>query len=244
MRFLKQFFKFSIVLCLNGCTKDETNPIPAAGLVAKIMLDGNGMDEVHQTVAVNHHAVFVADRHGETNHAVHFSRSDSAFLDFGDVAAYSFPQNIFTTSCWVMVEDTSQPIAILSKRTAVGPFEYSLDNHFSKAIFNFDNWIASGATTVYGTDPLDASAPIKLNQWQHIAVVADGVTLRVYSNGELMPGLDSIKAGNSFSDTDAPFQIGAGGGYGKNYFFNGAIDDLLIYNRALSEEEIKTLSEL
>jgi hypothetical protein len=227
-----------------SCKKDEVASLPTEGLVANISLDENAFDEINQITGVNYHAIPYSDHHGNMNGAMFFNRNDSAYLDFGDAAVYSFPQNIFTISCWVMVTNTTQPITILSKRTAVGPFEYSLDNHMNKTVFNFDNWIASGSTTVYGTDPLDASVPIAINQWEQIAVVADGIVLKTYLNGQMVGGIDSIKSGNSFSDSDAPFQIGNGGGYGKNYFFNGAIDDVLIYNRALSEEEIKTLSEL
>jgi len=229
---------------LFSCKKDDVVTPPQDGLVANISLDGTTVDEINNITAINHNVTPIANRLGESDHAMYFNRVDSAYLDFGDAAVFSFSQSIFTISCWVMVTDTNQPITILSKRTSMGPFEYSLDNHMNKTVFNFDNWIASGSTTVYGIDPLDASIPIVNNQWEHIAVVADGIVLKTYSNGQLIGGIDSIKLGNSFSDTDAPFQIGNGGGYGKNYFFNGAIDDILIYDRALSEEEIKLLSEL
>lgn len=231
-------------LLLAGCAKDQGKEIPSVGLIAKISFDGSAFDEVNNISGINHAAALTADHHGIANRAMYFNSHDSSYVDFGSDRNFSFPQKVFTLSCWVFVTEASQPITILSKRTPFGPFEYSLDNHMNKSVFNFDNWISSGATTVYGTDPLAASVPITLNQWQHIAVLADGMTLKVYSNGQLMPGVDYIKSGNSFSDTDAPFQIGVGGGYGKNYFFEGAIDEVLIYDRVLSEEEIVLLSSL
>jgi hypothetical protein len=35
--------------------------------------------------------------------------------------------------------------------------------------------------------------------------------------------------------------VGNGGGYGKNYYFQGAIDDIKIYNRVLNNSEISAL---
>jgi hypothetical protein len=35
--------------------------------------------------------------------------------------------------------------------------------------------------------------------------------------------------------------VGNGGGYGKNYYFQGGVDDLKMYNRVLNADEIKAL---
>jgi hypothetical protein len=126
----------------------------------------------------------------------------------------------------VKVIDSISPGAVLSKRGITGPWEYSIDNHFDKGVFNLDNWISDGTKTVYGIDPLDASAPFQLNTWQHVAYVADGQTLRVYLNGAIQTGEDGYQSGYFFSDTDGHLVIGDGGGYGKHYFFNGCIDDV------------------
>ncbi|MEO5673496.1 MAG: LamG domain-containing protein [Chitinophagales bacterium] len=241
---MKNYFIILGFLLVYSCHKTEKISIPQEGLVVNIPLDGDAVEIVNNLTGSIHAVHPYPDHHGIANQAMYFNRDDSAYLDFGDASSFSFPQNIFTLCCWVFVSDTSQPITILSKRNATGPFEYSLDNHMAYAVFNFDNWIASGSTTVYGTDPLNASLTVETNEWIHIAISADGFMLRAYRNGYLLPGIDSIKSGNSFSDTDAPLQIGVGGGYGKYYFFDGAIDDILIYNRALSSLEIMTIAEL
>ena len=59
-------------------------------------------------------------------------------LNFGDLNLASITNAIFSISCWVNLEDTLKPCAILSKRSPYGGFEYSIDNHFrNKQFFNF-----------------------------------------------------------------------------------------------------------
>jgi hypothetical protein len=235
------------VICLwifDSCKKNDLPVPPQDGLIADIALNGDAFDRINLISGTILNAQPTSNRHGENGQAMYFTRHDSAFIDFGDAPEFSFPQNIFTISCWILANDTSSPSTIMSKRNATGPFEYSLDNHMNRQVFNFDNWVPDGSTTVYGKDPLNASAAFITGQWQHIAFVADGFLLKAYLNGQPTGVADTIKAGFAWSDTDAPFQIGVGGGYGRYYHFDGAIDDILIYNRVLTDDEIKLLAGL
>lgn len=79
-------------------------------------------------------------------------------------------------------------------------------------------------------------------EWTHLAVTFDGSNQRGYVNG-----VKAEKSGNvdmpwdgPIRHVDAPLQIGA---YSSSFLFTGMIDDLAIYNRALSEEEILEVME-
>jgi hypothetical protein len=232
------------LLCCNKEKETTTNVNLNDGLQLNILFNNNLLEDINKVNGVNKKTTFVNDRKNKANSAIHFNRADSAEIVFGDIENASFANNIFSVSCWVLLEDTLKPCAILSKRSAFGGFEYSIDNHFrNKQFFNFDNWIASGTNTVYGIDPLNASAQINLNTWQHLVFVADGSTLKVYKNGVLQNGIDNRNINESFTNTDKPFVIGNGGGYGRNYYFQGAIDDIKMYNRVLNDDEIKYLFE-
>jgi hypothetical protein len=100
---------------------------------------------------------------------------------------------------------------VLSKRNAFSPFEYSLDNHFNHQGFTLDNWVANGGGTIYGIDPLKASAPVLLNSWHHIVYVADGVELKCYNDGVIQSQTDIKTSATSFSQTAASLIIGNGG---------------------------------
>jgi hypothetical protein len=71
------------------------------------------------------------------------------------------------------------------------------------------------------------------NQWVHIVGTFDGTTIRIYRNGVLSESKIAPKP----ALTTSPLRIGV---Y-STYYFNGIIDEVLIYNRALSESEIKAI---
>ncbi len=233
-----------LLLIVLSCKKEaDSLPDITTGLVVNIPLNGSAYDSISGVTGAGYFVIPIFNRHGETNMAMQFNRNDSSFIDFGDLPSASFPNNIFSICCWINVPDTATAMTILSKRGVTGPWEYSLDSHFSKTIFNLDNWVYDGSTTVYGIDPLKASAPIETQIWQHLAFVADGISLRVYLNGVLQNGSDDHHENFLLSDTDAHFIIVNGGGYGQNYFFNVSIDDVRIYNIALEQSTSKYLSQ-
>lgn len=233
-------FSFIVIL---GCKRDKPFPDISSGLVAFFPLNGMAIDSINNVYGINHKATSIKNRAEIEGKAMNFYRVDTAFINFGDHLNYSLISNQFTINCWVCPVDSFYSCSIFSKRNPWGPFEYSMDNHFSHSVFNFDNWPSDGNGTVYGIDPLSASSYLKLNEWHMISFIADGSTLRVYSDGILEEGIDDRNMSRSFNDTDAPLMIGVGGGFGVNYYFNGGIDDVRIYNRVLTEEQIKYLLE-
>jgi Concanavalin A-like lectin/glucanases superfamily/Putative esterase len=85
--------------------------------------------------------------------------------------------------------------------------------------------------------PQDArgTAQLPLNTWTHLAVTFDNATLRLYVNG-VQVGSRAV-AGPLLASTGA-LRIGGNTIWGE--FFQGLIDEIRIYNRALSQIEIQT----
>jgi len=73
--------------------------------------------------------------------------------------------------------------------------------------------------------------------WQHIAAVRDGGVLRLYVNGEQVAASTAFDAAEYDISTDGPLRIG----FGAHDYFNGAMSDVRLYNRALRVEEIEQL---
>ncbi|KYK27271.1 hypothetical protein AYK26_04000 [Euryarchaeota archaeon SM23-78] len=76
---------------------------------------------------------------------------------------------------------------------------------------------------------------IDLNQWQHLAAVfIPGTGVRFYK--------DAVEVNISYIDVDTSYdviEIGRNHGYGE--YFDGRIDEVAIYNRALTKDEIYEL---
>ena len=79
-----------------------------------------------------------------------------------------------------------------------------------------------------------------LNVWYHVAGVynASARTLDIYVNGVLNNGTLSGTVPASQINSAVNVNIGRRSG-GGGYYFNGVIDDVRIYNRALSQAEIQ-----
>jgi hypothetical protein len=100
----------------------------------------------------------------------------------------------------------------------------------------------TNAPTVYvirAADPngyLDARgvSQLPLNVWSHLAVTFDNATLRLYVNGTLV-GTRAV-AGPLLTSTGA-LRIGGNSVWGE--FFSGRLDEVRLYNRALSAAEIQ-----
>jgi beta-lactam-binding protein with PASTA domain len=74
---------------------------------------------------------------------------------------------------------------------------------------------------------------IALNTWTHLATTYDGANQRLYINGALVATKPQT---GSTAVSNQPLRIGGNGVWGE--FFQGLIDEVRIYNRALSAAEI------
>ena len=88
---------------------------------------------------------------------------------------------------------------------------------------------APGDVKVIGTSSLAANA------WAHVAMTYDGVTLRLFVNGTQV----SSRA-LSAPITTSTGVLRLGGNNVWSEFFQGLIDEVRIYNRALTTGEIQT----
>lgn len=91
-------------------------------------------------------------------------------------------------------------------------------------------------TSLYG------STAIVAGSWYHVVGTYDGTTYKIYLNGSLDGSV--AKAGNAFLASSGELCIGGDGSTGvcaTGNVFNGKIDEVRIYNRALSETELRRL---
>jgi hypothetical protein len=86
-----------------------------------------------------------------------------------------------------------------------------------------------GTTTTFG------SSPLTVGTWTHLAVTYDGASLRLYTNGVLT---SSVAKTGSLAVSNNTLDIGGDAIYSQ--YFQGVIDEVRVYNRALSVAELQS----
>lgn len=97
---------------------------------------------------------------------------------------------------------------------------------------NIPKGTAAGAASV---------TPIKKGQWYYVAFTYDGSVAKMYINGDLV---SSVSKSVNFTPNSDDVFIGRDNNSLFPYYFNGTIDEIRIYNRALSACEISHLVKL
>jgi hypothetical protein len=171
---------------------------------------------------------------GKTGNAVILDGIDD-YVDVGNPSALQITGSM-TVSAWINSNSfPSNDAAIVSKReSAVG---YQLDTNSDLG----SRTISFGITTPTGSRTLRYSAStVQTNTWYHVAGVydADARTLTVYLNGLSNNGTLSGTVPSSQLNSSLNANIGKRPD-SSSYMFAGAIDDVRIYNRALSQAEIQ-----
>ena len=88
----------------------------------------------------------------------------------------------------------------------------------------------------YGS--LYSTQALGTGRWYHVAGIYDGSKMSLYINGALDA---SQEASGSISRTDAPVLIGANADM-PDRFWNGMLDDVRVYNYALSGDALAALA--
>jgi len=78
----------------------------------------------------------------------------------------------------------------------------------------------------------------EVDKWEHVAGTYDGSAMKVYLNGDLLG--ESAEKFDFAGTNDSPLRIGCSKDR-ANYTFNGAIDEVIIYSRALDKAEINNV---
>src|SRR6266513_5324897 len=92
-----------------------------------------------------------------------------------------------------------------------------------------------GVLAGFANTAVCTATPLAANTWTHLAVTYDGTTLSLFRNGVLVASRAASGAAPSSTGT---LQIGASQ-FGE--YFNGLIDEVRIYDRALSASDIQAL---
>ena len=84
--------------------------------------------------------------------------------------------------------------------------------------------------------------PYPINQWHHVAAAGDGAELRLYLDGGLVQTGGNSVSGGTYGTSGYTFRIGGGGVFdGSGDFYEGTLDEVLVFEKALSATQISGL---
>lgn len=177
---------------------------------------------------------------GINNGALQFDGS-STFAGHADAASLDIAGS-WTTSAWVnfsALPASGNKATLVRKHEGAGGANYAIDVDNTGGTIS---WETQFIDTAFATHSKKVAATISTGTWYHLAGVWDqnaGV-LSLYVNGALLG--TKAAAGKTPDITGGnPFNIGAANnGSGGNYAA-ATIDDVRVYNRALSATDIETL---
>jgi hypothetical protein len=88
-------------------------------------------------------------------------------------------------------------------------------------------------------------APAEFNQWKQITATLDGVTgeMRIYIDGALAASQMTTVRPSALAASAQPATAIGNTPYGGGFPFIGLIDEVLLYSRALSPEEVQELAQ-
>ncbi|MEE9525510.1 MAG: LamG-like jellyroll fold domain-containing protein [Candidatus Woesearchaeota archaeon] len=145
----------------------------------------------------------------------------------------------FTLETWVYPYNLSQvwsPI-VMHRVEANQNRSFSLELNYDNLKFFLSNDCTDNVSEV-------SQDGITINQWHHLVGTFDGTTMKLYRNGNLVNTSSFTGPG---CDKSARLLIGAypGTSYGgtEEEEFDGMIDEVTIFNRSLSAEQIQALYE-
>jgi len=207
--------------------------------VACYSFSGNANDECGDNDGTVYGATPTEDRFENPDSAYLFDGADDYILMKNSSDLNSTDQ--FSLSLWVNLESSAPyyfPYHLIEKHGAWGVGQRGTDIHFTITDSSGD-----GHDTPWG----EPWMTLTLEEDYHFVMTFDGTipdnNYKVYKNGDLvfsqdLPGETIFQSDYNVAISYYEPNPNAGG---VGYYFDGVIDDIRIYNHALSEEEIYAL---
>ena len=231
--------------------------VPTEGLVAWYPFNGNANDESGNGYhCESHGAVLTANRYGTPLSAFNFDGEGS------HLRGVSLPFSNLSISLWFMHDfggytytsdpNSTPPIGaqLIGQGTEHNPCAFAdFAIGFADAPTGNDDLLAWEKSNAAGCSVQQSSAgwPLEVETWIHLIAISEGNQVDFFINGDWV---NSVEFDEPFNASGSVLSIGARyvedciGGEpcsGPGNAWSGAIDDVAVWNRALTEEEILAL---
>lgn len=225
-----QIIAFTAMLFL-ALSSNVKAAVPTSGLVAYYPFNSNANDESgNGNNGTVNGATLTTDRNGNTNSAYSFDGLND-YIQIPSSALNNLPIGSYCT--WVKINQ-------LNKQHTLGDKTETWVANYFQAIVDTNNkirWYIGSIVPSISGGPFYSSSTINKDAWYFICITWDGTTHKVYVNGALdatittSAGIPSVNRNTFLGKVDNNAAL-----------LDGFLDDIRIYNRALSASEIQTLN--
>jgi hypothetical protein len=213
------------VFCTAFSFAQVPNYVPTNGLVGWWPFNGNANDESgnNNNGTVNG-ATLTTDRNGQINKAYNFDGNDYIEVNRSNSIE---PTNQITYACWVFMNSgfNGSTFFVKGYQVGLGSYGYSI----SLAA------LSSGGT--YGGNSINTT--VQQNRWYYMLTTYDGNSCKLYIDGQLVHtsnpnGTLQYNNLNLFMGVSNTPTVPV-------VYLNGKLDDIAIWNRALTQQEVTNL---
>ncbi len=230
--------KYCIFLFVASCFFVKiSSQITTDGLVAYYPFNGNANDESgNGNDGTVDGAILTEDRNGDANSAYHFDGYND-FIIVPDAEILRMTDAV-TISLWFKTESTASFSAMVLKMAGSEPLSgYKMvidDNDYAR----FDIYYDHNDRSQY--EITRSYVDLADNVWHHVVGIYDGSGLRLYVDCNL---LDEAEYTLGMQANTEPLYMGYDPFNYNPRYFNGEIDDVMIFNRAIDVNEVMELCE-
>jgi hypothetical protein len=201
--------------------------IPSPGLVAAYNFDEGSGTNSADVSGNGHPATLIGGPTWVPGHS-------GTALSFNGQSSYASTNLATSLPAWTISTWVRSP-APPTNAAASGPIQrqanYQINwNHPSAALRG------AAAVRVAGVLYPASFGPLAANTWYHLSATYDGETLKAYKNGNLITS--NTAPSGSPSTNSNPFTIAKNAALDQ--FFQGIVDDVRVYNRVLTQAQIRT----
>lgn len=215
-------------------TQKTTSSIPTKGLVAFYPFNGDVNDESGNgnNGTIRGGVSKSNDRHGKANKAMQFNGSNGYILVPNSTSLQS-PINALSVTSWIWIDGYNglKAVGIINKTNTSSYGQYGLSYHEwsepHRIGFNYNQ----------GNKGIVASINLRLSMWHFVAAIYDGNYITIYVDGNK---IGSTASTGSITKDDNPLTIGIDTP-GSTEYLKGKLDDIRIFNRALTAQEVDAL---
>ncbi len=213
----------------------NTNLLTSDSLIGEYLFQKNYNDTSrNKSAAIASNVTYSIDRNGKKDSAIHFSGNNS-YLEIPSNTLRGLES--YSISFWLYLD------RVVNNTQAMLINSIYIDGSKMWQVTLFgNNYEGDGMRIVYSiSDNNKTYSPLKLDKmkWYNICVTyQENRIVRIYVDGNLTTEKEVT---NGRSDFFFPVTIGAPSYKDDQYSLIGSIDDILIYNRVLTNEEMKAI---